>query len=237
MITVTDEAPYFDDFEASEDFLCWQNEIISGIDGWVIDPGYLILNNTAFFIWLGDEAMLITAPLDITAVTEPTLTFRHRQPVLEQRVDELSVWYSTSLEDEWHLLGNYTDACPDWETIILALPEASATYRIAFKGKSNNADGVYFDDVWVGNYFDDGVAEQSVLVVTASPNPTSDKVLMEINAVEGQVVVFDVLGKQMLMTSVVEGRAEIDLSTFAKGVYVARISSEAGTRTIKLVKE
>ena len=237
VITVTDEAPYFDDFEASEDFLCWQNEIISGIDGWVIDPGYLILNNTAFFIWLGDEAMLVTAPLDITAVTEPTLTFKHRQPVLEHRVDELSVWYATSLEDEWHLLGNYTDACPDWETIILALPEASATYRIAFKGKSNNADGVYFDDVRVGNYFDDGVAEQSALVATASPNPTSDKVLVEINAVEGQVIIFDVLGKQMLTTSVVEGRAEIDLSTFAKGVYVARISSEAGTRTIKLVKE
>ena len=91
--------------------------------------------------------------------------------------------------------------------------------------------------MWVGNYFGAGVAEQSALVAAASPTPTSDKVLVEINAVEGQVVVFDVLGKQMFTTSVVEGRAEIDLSTFAKGVYVARISSEAGTRTIKLVKE
>ena len=237
VITVTDEAPYFDDFEASEDFLCWQNEIISGIDGWVIDPGYLILNNTAFFIWLGEEAMLVTAPLDISSVTEPTLTFRHRQPMLEQRVDELSVWYATSSQDEWHLLGNYTDACVDWENVTLALPEASATYYIAFKGKSNDADGVYFDDVWVGNYFDDGVAEQSTLVVTASPNPASSSIMIEANANDGQVVVFDMLGKQMLTTSFVEGRAELDLSTFAKGVYVARISSETGTSTIKLVKE
>ena len=237
VITVTDETPYFDDFEASEDFLCWQNEIVSGIDGWVIDPGYLILNNTAFFIWLGEEAMLVTAPLDISSVTEPTLTFKHRQPMLEQRVDELSVWYAASIEDDWHLLGNYTDVCTDWETVTLALPDASATYRIAFKGKSNDANGVYFDDVWVGNYMDDGVDEQSAFVVTASPNPTSGRVVVETNANDGQIVVFDMLGKQLLTASVVDGRAELDLSTFAKGVYVARISSEAGTSTIKLVKE
>ena len=237
VITVTDETPYFDDFEASEDVLCWQNEIISGIDGWVIDPGYINPNNTAFFIWLGEEARFVSAPLDISSVTEPTLIFKHRQPMLDQRVDELSVWYATSLDDEWHLLGNYTDACPDWESVTIALPEASATYYIAFKGKSNNANGVYFDDVWVGNYVDDGVDEQSALVVTAIPNPTSAKVVVEANANDGQVVIFDMLGKQMLTAPIAEGRAELDLSTFAKGVYVARISSETGMRTVKLVKE
>ena len=92
VIVVTDEEPYFDDFEASEEFVCWQSEILSGEDNWVIDPGYLILNNTAFFIWLGGEAMLVSAPLDITAVSNPILTFKHRQRQLDYRVDELSVW-------------------------------------------------------------------------------------------------------------------------------------------------
>jgi hypothetical protein len=237
VITVTDDEPYFDDFEASEDFVCWQSEILSGEDGWVIDPGYLFPNNTAFFIWLGEEAMLVSAPLDITAVTNPILTFNHRQRSLGQFVDELSVWYATSINDYWHLLGEYTYACEDWETITLALPEASDAYLIAFKGKSNEADGVYVDDVWVGNNPGVGVDEQSALAATVSPNPTTSKVMVETNANEGQVVVFDVLGKQMLTASVINGRAELDLSAFAKGVYVARISSEAGTSTIKLVKE
>lgn len=237
VIVVTDELPYFDDFEASEDFVCWRNEILSGEDGWVVDPGYLILNNTAFFIWLGDEAMLVSAPLDITGVTHPILTFKHRQRSLGQFVDELSVWYATSINDYWHLLGEYTYACEDWETVTFELPEASDAYLIAFKAKSNEADGVYVDDVYVGNNPDVGVDEHAALVATVSPNPTNGIVTLSANVAKGDVAVFDMMGKQVLTATVVEGRADIDLSAFAKGVYMARISSETGTRTIKLVKE
>ena len=237
VIIVNDEQPYFDDFEASEDFVCWQSEILSGDDGWVIDPGYLFPNNTAFFIWLGEEAMLVSAPLDITAVTEPVLTFNHRQRSLGQFVDELSVWYATSINDYWHLLGEYTYACEDWETITLDLPEASDAYLIAFKGKSNNADGVYVDDVWVGNDPGVGVGEISTLAATVSPNPTTGNVTIEASAAEGDVTVFDLFGRQVMSATLHDGRAKLDLSAFAKGVYVARISSEAGTSTIKLVKE
>ena len=238
VITVTDDQPYFDDFEASEDFVCWQSEIVSGEDGWVIDPGYLFPNNTAFFIWLGEEAMLVSTPLDITAVSHPVLTFKHKEPHGNYNdADELSVWYATALDDYWHLLGEYTAIYDSWDSVTLALPEASDTYYIAFKGKSNNADGVYVDDVWVGNYGDDGVNETLALAVTVSPNPTSGNVTVEANTTNGEVVVFDLFGRQVMAATLREGRTEIDLSGVAKGVYVARIASEAGTTTIKLVKE
>lgn len=237
VITVTDDQPYFDDFEASEEFVCWQSEIEMGEDGWVVDPGYLIPNNTAFFIWLGEEAWLISAPLDITTVTKPVLTFKHRQKQGSAGVDELSVWYATSDSDYWHLLENFNYACDDWETVTFVLPDPSASYRIAFKGKANNAEGVYVDDVWVGNDQGVGVEEQSPIAVAVTPNPTTDKVMVEANIAEGQIVVFDMLGKQMLTAPLANGRAELDVSAFAKGVYVVRISSKAGTSTIKLVKE
>ena len=237
VFVVTDDEPYFDDFEASEDFVCWQNQIEAGEDGWVVDPGYLILNNTAFFIWLGDAAWLISAPLDITAVTQPTLTFKHRQRSLGINVDELSVYYATSPDDYWHLLDNFTNACEDWEEVSYALPSASDTYLIAFRAKSNDADGVYVDDVRVGNYVDDGVEEATSLAVSVSPNPTSGRVSIETNAASGEISVFDLFGRKITSTLLNEGRAEVDLSGCAKGVYMARISSEAGTSTIKLVKE
>jgi hypothetical protein len=237
VIVVTDEVPYFDDFEASEDFVCWESQIEAGDDGWVVDPGYLFPNNTAFFIWLGDVAWLVSAPLDITAVTDPFLTFKHRQRSLGVNVDELSVWYATSLNDSWHLLDYFTYACEDWEEVTLALPYASATYYIGFRGKSNAADGVYVDDVRVGNYIDDGVSETCSFVASVSPNPTTSSVTIDANATNGEIVVFDLFGRQVMSATLLEGRAELDLSDVAKGVYVARISSDHGVVTVRLIKE
>ena len=237
VITVTDEVPYFDDFEADEDFICWQNEIVSGIDNWVVDPGYLILNNTAFFIWLGGTTRLISAPLDITAVTNPTIEFKHKQMQGEFNVDELSVWYRTSPTDEWKLIEIYIYATDGWETAIYALPEPSATYQICFMGVGHDGEGVYVDDVRVGNDGGVGLVEAPAVEAVISPNPTKDKVMVEANVATGEVVVFDLFGKQVASAQLQDGHAELDLSAFAKGVYVAHISSEAGTSTIKLVKE
>ena len=237
VITVTDDQPYFDDFEASEDFLCWQDEIELGDGGWVVDPGYLIPNNTAFFIWLNEEAWLVSAPLDISAITNPVLTFKHRQKQGELGVDELSVWYAASDSDFWHLLRIYNYTCEDWETITLDLPDPSATYRIAFKGKSNNAEGVYVDDVWVGNDPSVGVVESSAFAVAVSPNPTNGNTMVEANILEGDVAIFDLFGRQLMSTTLHEGRAELDLSGVSKGIYVARITGVGGSTTIKLVKE
>jgi len=237
VIVVTDDMPYFDDFESSDDFICWQSQIESGEDGWVVDPGYLFPNNTAFFIWLGNVAWLVSAPLDIKAVSEPFLTFKHRQRSLGPNVDGLSAWYATSPDDSWHLLDHFNYACEDWEEVTLALPYASDTYYIAFRAESHSADGVYVDDVWVGNNPEVGINEKPALAVSVSPNPTSGSVAIEANVATGGVTVFDLFGRQITSTSLREGRAEIDLSNAAQGVYVARIVSGEGTTTIRLVKE
>ena len=137
----------------------------------------------------------------------------------------------------WHLLDNFTNAYEDWVEESYALPSASGTYYIAFRAKSNDADGVYVDDVRVGNYIDDGVSETCSFVASVSPNPTASSVTIEANTANGEVLVFDLFGRQVMSATLLEGRAEVDLSGCAKGVYMARISSEAGTSTIKLVKE
>lgn len=237
VITVTDDQPYFDDFEASEDFVCWQSQIISGEDNWVVDPGYLFPNNTAFFIWLGEEARLVSAPMDITAVTAPTLKYNYKLPQGEYAVDELSVWYRTSENDAWKLIEVYIYATDGWQLDEFPLPEPSATYQISFVGVSHGAEGVYVDDVMVGDVGVVGLGEQSSLAASVLPNPTQGKVIVEANVAEGEVAVFDLFGKEVFSTRLREGRAELDLSGVAKGVYVARITSATDSITIKLVKE
>ena len=236
VIVVTDDMPYFDDFEASDEFVCWQDLIISGDGGWVVDPGYLILNNTAFFIWLNEDAMLISAPLDISSVTNPMLEFKHKQRAISNQVDYLFVGYRTSPTEEWTMLGTYTDAAEDWETVTLELPEASTMYQIGFEAFSNGADGVYVDDVFVGSSIQ-AVHDTPTVTVNVNPNPTTGKVVVTSNISEGEVVVFDLMGRQVAFGEVTKGRVELDLSGLVQGVYVTRITGEAGTSTVKLVKE
>ena len=135
------------------------------------------------------------------------------------------------------MLDHFTYACEDWEEVTLALPYASDTYYIGFRGKSNAADGVYVDDVRVGNYIDDGVRETYSFVVSVNPNPTTSRVTVEANVVNSEVAVFDLYGRQVMSATLLEGRVELDLSGIATGVYVARISSDNGVATVRLIKE
>lgn len=236
VITVTDDEPYFDDFESSEEFVCWQDEITAGEFGWAIDPGYLNPNNTANFFSMGIEALLISAPLDITAVTNPTLEFRHRQPMFQGYNEELYVVYRTSPSDSWHVLARYQYPVDEWTTETIALPEASATYQIGFDALSHGGDGIYIDDVRVGNGVA-SVSENNEVAAWVSPNPTNGKIVVNANISSGNLVVFDMVGKQVLTDKIVDGIAEFDLSAFADGVYMVRISGEEGVTTVKIIKK
>ena len=237
VIVITDDQPYIDDFESSEVFVCWQDEIVAGPYGWVVDAGYVTPNNTAFFFWLGEAAPVVSTPLDLSAVTNPTLTFNRKQPQQSGVVDELSVYYRTAEDGEWQFLDAYNEAASNWMPVTLSLPNPSATYQICFMGVSFNGNGVYVDEVRVGNESGVGVVESASVKVSVNPNPTTGKIKVNTDAVDGNVTVFDLFGKQLATAQVYEGHAELDLSDLAQGVYFARIASDSGATTIKLVKE
>ena len=69
------------------------------------------------------------------------------------------------------------------------------------------------------------------------PNPTNNnwnvKSTQNINSIQ----VYDVLGKQVLTLNPNTQDAIINASTLHSGIYFARINSNAGTKTLKLVKE
>lgn len=79
--------------------------------------------------------------------------------------------------------------------------------------------------------------DSEVGIITAYPNPTTGQVLLKTNTADGQIVVYDMYGKQVAVVSVVAGCAIIDLSGCANGVYVVRLTSSDGSAVTKLVKE
>ena len=150
-------------------------------------------------------------------------------------MDELSVWYRTSATDEWHSIAQYLFPTDGYEQVAVALPQPSATYQIAFQARSNNAEGVYVDDVVVGNI----TANIHPYGITANvyPNPTAGYVTVESDAVGADITVFDAFGKLMMSSKVAAERTELNFCEFASGVYMVRIANDTAISTIKVVKK
>ncbi len=157
--------PWTEDFEnggSRPD--CWTEEYNVGSHDWVFqDGGYIYPLNAhsgsynAAFIHenTSSSTKLITPPLDLSALTNPQVSFWHAQ--VEDNFsgtiyqDELRVYYKTSSAGSWTLIpgAEYTSQVADWTEVILSLPNPSADYYIAFEGTDGDGQGVCIDDVEV----------------------------------------------------------------------------------------
>lgn len=71
------------------------------------------------------------------------------------------------------------------------------------------------------------------------PNPTSDIITfaMKNNTSFDTIEVMDILGKTLISKKVHYNNAEIDLSSFEKGIYLAKVKANGQLKTVKIIKE
>ena len=86
--------------------------------------------------------------------------------------------------------------------------------------------------VW-GNCPTASVDDQNQLDISIYPNPTSDIVFIEGNYSQLKVVVYDILGKQVMNKSITNS---IDISQLEKGVYILQLSDGAKLTTQRIIK-
>ena len=78
-----------------------------------------------------------------------------------------------------------------------------------------------------------GVDDQNQLDISIYPNPTSDIVYIDGNYTQLKVVVYDILGKQVMNKSITN---KIDISQLEKGVYILQLSDGAKLTTQRIIK-
>ncbi|MEZ4937979.1 MAG: fibronectin type III domain-containing protein, partial [Crocinitomicaceae bacterium] len=98
----------------------------------------------------GDATKLVTPSMNLTTLSSPQLTFYYANVQWAGDIDELRVYYKTSAAGAWTQIGSdYLAEQTSWTEVVLALPNPSADYYVAFEATSNWARGMNLDDVLV----------------------------------------------------------------------------------------
>jgi hypothetical protein len=77
-----------------------------------------------------------------------------------------------------------------------------------------------------------------IIFVSIYPNPSSAKFILELNNPEKYSVlrIYDITGKVIFNDAIKEEKTEVDLSSFANGIYLLQVSSGEKLISKKLVK-
>jgi hypothetical protein len=154
VIVVTEANPYHEGFENYG--VCWSVEQVAGSAHWNVYEGETYAYEGTHFAVApyneGAQSRLISPVLDLSQLTNPTLTFYHMQEAYEDdygniTIDAMAVYYRASATDAWTLLADYTTEYETYTLETIELPTPSATYQISFLATGNDGNYVFLDDI------------------------------------------------------------------------------------------
>ncbi len=87
-----------------------------------------------------------------------------------------------------------------------------------------------------------GISEnENINNFTLSPNPATNTLTLNLSQQQGlqnaTVSIYDIQGKQLLTQNISQTQTQIDISSFAKGIYIVKLQTEKETLQSKFVKE
>ncbi len=135
----------------------WVQTQISGNGTWTVGVGDYVVNSigahsgnyNAKITHAGNgyKTMLITPVLNLSGQTGLGLSYWFANRSWSGDIDKLTVYYRTSSTADWTELQSFSDAHEAWTNSVIALPNLSATYQIAFEMTDGYGYGIALDDV------------------------------------------------------------------------------------------
>ncbi|KAA5828200.1 T9SS type A sorting domain-containing protein [Algibacter amylolyticus] len=100
-----------------------------------------------------------------------------------------------------------------------------------------NVTNVWYDNIYLHKNTLLGIEDFNKTVFSTYPNPTKNSWTVKTESTKmTNIQLFDVLGKNVLSMSPNSRETKIDASNLKAGLYFARINTEFGTSSIKLIK-
>ena len=240
---------------ASEDvnitFNSGTGDVFYALDFTVVNPGGIITGNDyEYFAILKDDSFAYRARLDVAeALNGGDFTIG----ISTEGSTADAVWatdlsYGTTyratvrFNQESNTSELWIDATASTDTSILGLdgtdPGTTVTQFALRQSDSSLNESILIDNLIVSQTFNETLSSNNLHAATdfnLYPNPTKSDFVNITSTGSGamQAAVFDILGKQVINTTVSNKR--INISTLHTGIYIVKLTQGAATTTKKLI--
>lgn len=231
---------------------CWERTSTNASVSWKIGAGngasspstaysspYNAYCNISDRQLVGNQAYLISEPLDLSSVSAANVKFMYFNNRYTAYQDILTVAYRANYGDSWTPIATFNTSVNAWTQVELNLPNLSDYYQIAFIATVNMGKGVCIDDI--------SVSQGSVAItpatkdnpkITLYPNPAKASVTFSIEGNENQTTytIFDLSGKAILTgTMLGTENKTVSVEALKSGMYFVRFQNESFQKTETLV--
>ena len=242
------EVPYSQDFETAIIPAlpnCTSQENAGTGNLWTVvtnSPGYGFPTNALRYTYNSDSAANVwffTQGINLTAGTAYKISYDYGSTG-STFPEKLKVAYGTSASSTamTNLLIDHGDVInnPGVNSLTEFTPDASGVYYFGFNAYSD-ADQFYLfvDNIMVDVQLSANSFDSSSF--TAYPNPVKNVLNLAYSQNISQVEIFNLLGQKMTSNAFNTTTAQIDMSGYASGAYLVKVTSENVTKTIRVIKE
>lgn len=140
-----------------------------------------------------------------------------------------------------------TTVSGEWATYTWDLSNADSpiydvlTFMLGYNGPNDaSANATFlFDDIQIVANLSDGNDETlNMNDISSYPNPTKNKVTLSSKNESIKVItLFNIFGNQVLEFQPNSREITFDITTLSSGIYIAKIQTETGTGSLKIIKE
>lgn len=177
----------------------------------------------------------VVTTLTATAIAENSAILNASVEEGNVEIVERGFYYKESLQTEWDSITAEGESTFSVQLSNL-LAQTSYTYKAYVRTAENVFEGAEVEFTTEQSSLADVNNE---LKVEAYPNPTNDKVNIEIKGLsaDARLIMTDVQGRVLKDIEINSRRNELDLKNFASGVYYIKVFDNHSTKTIKIIKE
>ncbi|MDG2173322.1 MAG: T9SS type A sorting domain-containing protein [Flavobacteriaceae bacterium] len=140
----------------------------------------------------------------------------------------------TTVAGEWEILEfDFSNEATGTAALNTSYPFNMASIFFNFGSVGNNDIIYFFDNISFSSPISLSLEDQVIYNYKIYPNPTSDIIKILGNTSVLNVIIYDVLGKELLRKSVID---KIDISSFEKGTYFISLSDGIINSSYKVIK-